>query len=247
MKKVLFIFVGVLFIGLSQVLAQSSYEMYEPVGGTTVRVMNGDLLHKTMPATNPDFEFPILVKNISAVNCTTWVKKVYLNILTGTTNWFCWDVCYFPNTMVSAHAHIIGPGQSFNGFYAHYNAANQIGDSRIRYVFFNGANASDTAYFEVTFTSSSTGVGDDLSGLSPLKVYPSPVNRLLHADFNLTAGSQGTLVLRNILGKEMGNFPIEGHSGPVTIDVSGYPDGVYFCVLNSGDKITATRKIIINH
>ena len=247
MKKVFLIFLGVLLISSSRLLAQTSYEMYEPVGGTTVRVMNGDLLHKTMPMTNPDFEFPILVKNVSAVNCTTWVKKVYLNILTGTTNWFCWDVCYFPNTMVSAHSHIILPGQSFNGFYAHYNAANQIGDSRIRYVFFNGANATDTTYFEVIFTSSSTGVGDNLADCSSLKVYPNPVNRLLHADFNLAAGSMGTLVLRNILGEEVENLPLDGFSGSITMDVSTYPDGVYFCVLNSDNKATTTRKIIINH
>ncbi|MEI7983044.1 MAG: T9SS type A sorting domain-containing protein [Bacteroidota bacterium] len=245
MKKFTLLFLYTLCAGSICLYAQSSYEMYETIGGTNVRVLNGAVLHKGMKSTNNDYSFPLLVKNVSIVNCTTWAKKVYINILSGTQNWFCWEGCYFPNTMVSKQPYIIGANQTYNGFDGHYKAAGQTGDTRVRYVFFNGANANDTAYFEVIYASSLTGLEDNRTQSYTFDLYPNPVKTTLHCSYDLMTAHQGAIVLKTILGEEVGRVSINDHEGEIEIDITGYPDGIYFCVLTTDDQAKASRKVII--
>ncbi|MCK9423624.1 MAG: T9SS type A sorting domain-containing protein [Bacteroidales bacterium] len=245
-KPIIFSFFALAFSSF-QLFAQSSYEMYENIEGTPVRVLNGGVLHKSMKMTNNDYSFPLLVKNVSSVNCTTWAKKVYLSIVPGTQNWFCWEGCYFPNTMVSKVPYIIGPNQTYNGFDGPYKAAGQIGDSRIRYVFFNGTNLNDTTYFEVIYTSTATGVEENRPNAITFEVFPNPVKTTLHCSYNMLTGRQGTILLKNILGEELVKLALSEQEGEIAMDITGYPNGIYFCVLVIDDQVKTLQKIIIQN
>ncbi|MCK9203480.1 MAG: T9SS type A sorting domain-containing protein [Bacteroidales bacterium] len=245
MKKLVFI-LGLIFLTATYSNAQSSYEVYDTVGGNMVLVPNGGVLHRSLKNTDNDFSFPLWVKNVSAVPCTTWAKKVYINILQGTQNWFCWEGCYFPNTMVSSKPYIIGPSQLYGGFDSHYKAAGKTGESRIRYVFFNGQNTSDTTYFEVVFTTTPTGI-DDKTTTSGLTISPNPASSMVKISYNLLTGINGTLVFRNILGQVIKTFLLTDPSGTVSCDLSEFSEGIYFVTLSSDKEHQILSKLIISH
>ncbi|MFZ4562961.1 MAG: hypothetical protein ACOYNU_06240, partial [Bacteroidales bacterium] len=79
-----------------------SLELYETVGGQDVRRQNGELLTKNVD-TKEAFTFGMKVKNVNAGSLNIYCKKVYLLILQGSKNSFCWDVCYVPKVMVSTN------------------------------------------------------------------------------------------------------------------------------------------------
>jgi hypothetical protein len=232
---------------MSNARPQSSYEVYDNSSGSQVKVANGAVLTRSVKMTDPDYSFSLQVKNISAVTCVSWVRKYYVNILSGTTNWFCWDGCYFHNVMVCKNPVNINPGQVFNGFDAHYNAAGMQGQSRVKYVVYNGANRNDSTSFEVIFLSSPTGTGEYATAGLDLKAHPNPASSAVKFSLPVLPGTSAFIVIKNVVGQEICRIPADVNSKEIIWDISAFSNGIYFYSLELSGLSTSAYKLIIQH
>ena len=69
------------------------------------------------------------------------------------------------------------------------------------------------------------------------QVYPNPAQDYIYVTSD---ASDGTILVMNLLGQEMGNYPITSNS--MTIDISGLKEGIYFVSITSGEN-TVVKKI----
>jgi len=246
MKKSIVFFIAFMFL-LVNAKSQSSYEIYDNSSGSSVKVGNGAILTRSAKTTDNDYYFALQVKNVSTVMSVSWVRKYYVNILPGTTNWFCWDACYFPNVMVSKNPVNISPEQMFTGFTAHYNATEIQGQSRVKYTVYNGANRNDSTSFDVIFLSSPTGVDDNIITGCDVKAHPNPANETVKFFVPDLMGAIATIVIKNVIGQELCRIPLTGNSGEIMWNVSAWANGIYFYSLELAGQITSTHKLIIQH
>ena len=99
-------------------------------------IINGDILDQ-------ELEINFTVYNNSDSYIDVYVLR---NILSDNVpeNWFCWDLCYLPNTDVSFYSSQIQAGSYSNEFSAHLLPGMTGGSYDIEYCFFSDMNYSDS-------------------------------------------------------------------------------------------------------
>ncbi len=99
-------------------------------------IINGDILDQ-------ELEVNFTVYNNSDSDLDVHVLR---NILSDNVpqNWFCWDLCYLPNTDVSTYSSVIQAGSYSNEFSAHLVPEMFGGLYDIEYCFFSDLNYSDS-------------------------------------------------------------------------------------------------------
>jgi hypothetical protein len=243
MKKITLIATLLLISGV--VCFGQSFELYEPVGSQDVRRQNGEVLIREGVSGVPLSQL-MKVKNVSAAACSVFCKKVYLQLLPDSDNTFCWDVCYTQAVMVSKKHVLINSQEVCNRFDSDYESNNYSGDSRIRYVWFDGNKPSDSVCIEVIFRTHPTGMDEGSISSNELVVSPNPANAYFKLNWKPT-GSPVRLVLHDILGTKLFEKKAAGHDKEMNINVADYPDGLYFCMLESDGQVRVVKKIIIRH
>ena len=74
---------------------------------------------------------------------------------------------------------------------------------------------------------------------------PNPATNSVSFSFQLEDEiSNGYLVIQNLLGKELFRISIKGNNN-LNIDLSSFPPGMYFCRINSNNRYSAIRKLVI--
>jgi hypothetical protein len=242
MKKIALITTILLITGV-MCFAQS-LEVYETVGGQDVKRTNGEVLIKDF--SGKKITFALKVKNVKATNLSVYCKKVYIQILQGSINTFCWDRCYTSKIFVSTDPVVIQPQEIVTRFDATYGSYDYSGESRIRYVWFDGANPADSIGVEVKFISHSTGVDENRYTSIDMVSSPNPADSYLTLSWN-SSFRVGKLIMHDLLGNKILEKSIEGSAKEAKLNTSGYPDGLYFCILESEGELRAVKKIIIRH
>ena len=98
----------------------------------------------------PEMEFYLSVQNISDTTIEVQVIRNILDIDTP-TNWFCWDVCNFPETSESQIGINISSESYVNEFSAHMESSYLGGIYPIEYCFFTESDYSDSVCVTTTF------------------------------------------------------------------------------------------------
>ncbi len=222
-----------------------SLELYEPVGGQDIRRQNGEVLIREGVSGTPLSQL-MKVKNVSATACSVFCKKVYLHLLPNTDNTFCWDVCYTQQVMVSKHPVVIASQELCNRFDSDYESNNYSGDSRIRYVWFDGAKPNDSVCVEVVFRTRPTGVDESTLCPNAMVASPNPAATVVKLSWKPT-GVPCRVVLHDILGGKIFEKTAEGFDKEMNINVTDYPEGLYFGILESEGKAGMVTKIVIRH
>jgi hypothetical protein len=243
MKKIALITTLLLITG--GVCFAQSLELYESVGGQDVRRMNGDVLVKDIDATKA-FTFYLKVKNVNASSLSVFCKKAYVQILPNSDNTFCWDVCYISSIMVSKKPVVIKSQEMVTRFDATYSSTGYSGESRIRYVFFDGNKPGDSAGVEVVYKSRPMGIEDKPIGANEMVASPNPAGSFVKLSWKPTS-APGKLILHDLLGSKILEKTIDGAEKDITLNTSGFPDGIYFCMLESEGQLRLVKKIIIRH
>ncbi len=89
-----------------------------------------------------------------------------------------------------------------------------------------------------------TGINENLEG--NISVYPNPANDLLIVDFGSYKNKISEVSLINMLGSSVFNKMNLNAGQNVSINVLGFPEGIYFLKI-SDQTNTITKKIIIQH
>ena len=190
----------------------------------------------------------IFVKNTTSVAIAVKVKKVELNLGSGTINTFCWGLCFPPNVYVSPDPLTISAHATDSvDFAGHYTPSGFDGLSTIRYVFFNTANPSDSVCFNVSYDTYPLGVSNQTIKNSLSGAYPNPANNVVNFEYSLNVDNQGSLIIRNLLGLVVKQSDLSSSENKLSILTSDLPDGIYFYSFVVDGRTTLTRKLLVKH
>ena len=232
------------FYGYSQSLSLSNHN--GPIAANSIIVQAG----------TPDSSELITyfnVKNNTGSTVNVFCKKSALVLLDSTEVSMCWaGGCYPSSTNVSPNFQPIAAGETNSEFSGHYTqvAFNHFkpGESIVRWVFFNRDNVNDSVSVTVKYTSYPLGIAESGARQGSLSnFYPNPASAEAGCIYSLPAGSQGAIVVRNMLGAQVLEQPLSNNSGKMKINTVSLPDGVYFCSLLVEGKVSQTKKLIVRH
>jgi hypothetical protein len=217
-KNILFFGFALSFIGVSA----QSVELVNPVVqvNATAATLTG--------AGEMVAEWP--VTNISDVTVSVKCSRSVISEIPGSSNYFCWGVCYGETTNVSLLAQTILASDTNHTFYAHYKPQGNAGETLITYCFFNTANPSDQACQTVSFCYEST-CPVDVEGEEHSKlelIGSNPLKGLSFLNYKLPSGeTEGQLVITNLQGKLVKKAIVKGNSGSVLMNSEDFASGVY--------------------
>ncbi len=191
------------------------------------------------------------IVNLSTRPMDVKVRKTELSILEGTENSFCFGTyCFETNEShvaftIPAQDTFSQATQGTNAFHITYMPFNQIGISYIRYTFFNELFPEDSATFVAKLVTSPTSNIITMA-TTEIAIYPNPA----HTDwvtfsFNNTPLNNLNLAIVNAKGQLIYSCSVSQAENRVKIDISHFPAGIYFGLLENKGTIYASQKFII--
>lgn len=242
MKKLLLFFViSVLSTALfAQSLALSDENGPISPGGTVLVV--GDPM-------DPIITARIDVTNNGSSTIDVKVFRRIVSVIDGTSNYFCWGVCFEPVIDTSLTQYPIAPGETNDLFFGDYEPLEQIGSSFITYVFYDAANIADSVGVTVEFKASPEGINDYLESMvSFSNAYPNPANKSAYFDYVLEEGlNNAKLVVSNLLGAVVETVNVPANENRIQLNTSNMQNGLYICTLEVQNSVVMTRKLVVNH
>jgi hypothetical protein len=229
-KNLLFFGLALSFLGMSA----QTMELVNPVtqvNGTAATLTGAGEMVAEWPVTN-----------ISNASISLKCSRSVVSEIAGTSNYFCWGVCFGETTNVSLISQTILPSDTNHTFYAHYKPLGNAGETLITYCFFNTANPSDQACQTVSFCYESVcpvNVAEEDNAKFEL-VGSNPLKGLSFINYRLHAGeTQGQLLITNLQGELVKKSIVKGNSGSILLNAQDYAAGVYqFTLLTSKGKET---------
>jgi hypothetical protein len=246
MKK---FYVFLLFCGVpATILFSQNYEISENKSGTWVKIGNGTTVTRQVEAATTGVKEYFGVKNISGAARKVYVRKQVRNSTPGAVNSFCWaNTCFQPDVMVSYFSYNMTADLFLPAmFKVDFEQATGTGETRITYSFFDRDHVADSAYFDILFVTSHTGIGDDGALTRSIMALPNPASsQVKFSGLGNFAG--GKLILMNLLGVKVNQVSLDQASAAVTMDVTTLPDGLYLYFLETGNEKGRVSKLIIKH
>lgn len=186
-----------------------------------------------------------IVKNTGSTAKSIRMIRQEVSVLSGTSNYFCWEACYSPNTDTSTGNVILNPNGEFADMFLDYAPSGQTGISTIRYLLQNVANSNDTASMLVHYNATPTSL-NELSATPMLSaVFPNPASNQVAINYNISQ-TQSTIEIKNLLGQVQRVLPVVAGSKNINISVADMPEGIYFVTLKSGGNIIDTKRLMIS-
>jgi hypothetical protein len=192
------------------------------------------------------------VKNTSGNSINVLCKKQELSMLDSTQTYMCWaNFCYAPHILVSPNAVPLGAGETYSGFKAIYAqiAYNNffIGESIVRWVFFDQQNPDDSVSVTVRYQTFPVGL-DEVSTCNDLilNIFPNPAGERVQISYLLPAFCSGTVLIQNLQGAVVQQHQVSAGTNSVSADITHLCEGIYFCSLLVDGKRTPTKKLIVN-
>ena len=242
-----YIFINLLFFfaGLNFALAQnlSLEDASGPLNNADYVYIWGDSGMYTIM----DSHFIVNNNGSSAIDVK--VKKTEITVISGSENYFCWGVCYMPETFISSEMINIAAGSSnTHDFSGDYKPKGNLGQTTIMYTFFDVANTTDSVCINVVYGATAASIEESLSVIEFSNAYPNPASSIVYFNYTLKPGNyNAVLSVSDILGSEIIHHSIVNPSGRTSIDVTSLESGVYFYSLQINGEPQFTRKLIIRH
>ena len=173
-------------------------------------------------------------------------------LVSGTYNYFCWGVCYIPRLAgvsplwVSVDPVIMAPGVDMTNFHGYYRPMGTTGVSTFRYVWYDEAAPSDTAWVDIVFDTQHVGFAEQSQEASFI-VYPDPaVGGEVFIESRTGSGSdRDMLLVFNAIGERVIGKMLSAGNASERLSVSNLPDGMYFLSLERNGRPVATRRLVV--
>lgn len=183
------------------------------------------------------------VRNNTAFPINVMVKRIIVDTVPGTINYFCWVQCYPPDVDASPSALPIAGNSSSYAFIGDYDPSGNAGITTIRYKFYIEGNEDDSASVTIDYIASPLNVTS--ISQNQFNVFPNPSNTgriTMKGDVLNTATSLRVL---DVTGKVVWEQSIakfnEGN-----FDFSNFHNGLYILQAREANRIVAQQKLIIN-
>lgn len=240
-------------LALANVNAQDGILSVTELDGT---VVNGTTIHVNAGLTGDSaqiLESDLNVENISGATRTINVKRYELDLMEGTENYFCWDVCYGAvwagqrPSWTSLDPISMDAGEIATGFHAYYKPDLHYGEATFRYVWYDVNNINDSTWVDFVFNAGTVGVSEVAGPVRNFTAYPNPsVGGDVTLDYELaTAGAGTRLVIYNMLGERKLVRSIGAAQGRVVLNGDDLLSGVWFAVIERNGHALATKRLVI--
>ncbi|MFA9220695.1 MAG: T9SS type A sorting domain-containing protein [Sediminibacterium sp.] len=234
-KNLLFFGFALSFIGASAQSMSLVNPVVQVIGDATTLTGAGEMVA----------EWP--VTNISNVSISLKCSRSVISEVAGTSNYFCWGVCFGETTNVSLIAQTILPSDTNHTFYAHYKPLGNPGQTLITYCFFNTANPTDQACQTVSFCYESIcPLGVPEENFSKLELVGSnPLKGLSFINYQMPQGvTEGQLMITNTQGELVKKSVVKGNSGSILLNAQDYASGVYHFTLMTSKGMETLRLVV---
>ncbi|MCF8330990.1 MAG: T9SS type A sorting domain-containing protein [Bacteroidales bacterium] len=212
-------------------------------------IINGDeiTIFGDSTSTNTIYAY-VDVKNNTNSDVDVKVKKVEMSLVQGSQNFFCWQQCYTPATYVSPVSVTIPANTTTDDFDGEYMPKGNLGESKIKYVFFLENDTTDSAAVIVNYMATPVGIEQEQFKPELSDAFPNPANEKVSFKYDLRSNtSNAKVILRNMIGSVVKEIRLTNNSGEVSIDTYELNEGVYFYSYILEDKVHITKKLVIQH
>lgn len=181
------------------------------------------------------------------------IRRYELDVQAGTMNYFCWGVCYGPQTAgdmptwlsLPQHAKVLSPGEEVGDFAGYHMPQGLSGNSTYRYVWYDVDAPNDSAWVDIEFQIGAVGIAERTS--TTLTAFPNPS---AGQDVQVSVANIGdptgvNLVLYSILGERMRSLPVRGEGARILLATGSLPSGVYFAALERNGKAITTQRVVV--
>lgn len=163
----------------------------------------------------------------------------------GTSNYFCWDLCYPANVSSSDGSLTINANTTNEtSFSVHYLPNGTSASTVVKYCVFDELNITDSACVNVTFTTASTSVSD-LNNEYFGDFHPNPSSSLTYIDYDLKLGQAANVIVSDMLGSVVFNETIINKEGTLSFDFSNHKSGLYFANIIVDGEIKTMKRLVI--
>jgi len=218
-------------------------------------VVNGDTLTYSGPADAVQMEVDVevlwLVEGEASVN----VRRNEVDVQAGTGNYFCWGVCYAAQNAgarpewfaLPQHAVTLAQNDTVSNFHAYHEPRGMVGTSLYRYVWYNTAEPTDTAWVYIQFGATPVGIEERASSVKNMQVYPNPtLGNDVEVVLDLSGNVQNTkLVVYNMVGERVRTSPVRGLQSRTLVSTGDLSAGLYFVTVERNGSALASKRFVV--
>ena len=244
MKKLLLIFTAILMTGLTMNAQDLQLFFFNQ------QIADGDTIFQFGDAGAAE----IVIDHLQVYNNTdkamsVMVSRERLDMQPNASSQFCWGLCFSPATTVSPEPKLIqseefSTNEDFSG---HYLPNGDLGNSYVKYNFYNETNQFNIISAVVRFLATPTGIAEEaMNGGRISEIYPNPASNVINLDYELTSKvNEASLKVFNLLGAEVKTANLERNSNKATLDVSDLNNGIYFYTVFINGDAFKTKKLVL--
>ena len=188
-----------------------------------------------------------IVKNNSDQTRTIKVRRNAIDLVEGTSHWFCWVLCWGDDIDESPFGITLEPGQETNEFSGHFNPNGEVyGDWAIEYCFFD-QNDPEFEFCTTVFWSTE----DPLSVEEIYKVnlgnpQPNPAIDVVRIPLAYEAlPDDAFFTVHSIVGEEVKNFRVPVGTNLIEFDTNDLAPGVYIYSLRDQNIPLGTGRLVV--
>lgn len=187
------------------------------------------------------------VVNTTGSPVSVKARRNIIQEVPGSTNYFCWGVCYDETVTISSVSQTIQAADTNFTFYAHYLPHGNAGLTAIEYVFYLTSNSSDIASQTVRYcVDADCTLGTNESNSLPTLAMSSsnPLVGVGSIQYHLNSPS-GKMEIYNLMGQSVGHYNLTNNNGFVIIDSQDFASGQYVVSIINGNGQRGTLPLII--
>lgn len=191
----------------------------------------------------------VKVKNNTSAELFMYARRITNAAVSGTTNTFCYGVCYPPFVDTSFVVVSIPGGTTDSSFVADYTPAGQAGTTSLTYEFFDLTTLGSpvTASVTIEFTLSGVGIPENTTMLFD-GPNPNPAGSFTTFTYELPASTRSAfLSVRNMAGAEVQSVMLDRESGKAVLNTADLPSGIYLYSLVIDGSVSFTKKLVVRH
>lgn len=194
--------------------------------------------------------FNAIVTNNSGNIMNVKVLRTNVDVIEGTDNYYSWAGQQYPSSVDESTEYLAipaggsSPADSFKG---EFNAFENIGNSFVKYKFYDISNENDFVEVVVKYRSSPDIINEDLVKNINLKnLYPNPAQSVVNLDyaFNVRIDFASVKIV-NLLGSVVRAVEMDQDANKLSIDISDLNTGIYFYSVVVNNDIFQTKKLVV--
>ena len=207
----------------------------------------GETIECNTPTEWGEYLQDMQIRNLTGQDLNVLVKKEVIEDLEGVSNYFCWGLCFGPDTYVSPNP-VAVPANSVTSvgalsFHAMFDE-NVFGKVQVRYSAYDERHPEDAVTINVVFHRSGEGI-HEVSSVRFGQAYPNPASSVVNFDYNINASDRASVSVYNLLGQEVKSQQVNGMQGHLSVSVADLNEGIYFCKLFVNGSAVSTEKFVV--